>query len=128
MKQLLRLSALLVVFGLVAAACGGDDDDNGSGGSGSLSGVSVTVSGKEFTEQLILGQILVNALEDAGANVNDQTAIFGSANTRAALESGDVDMYWEYTGTAWSVHLAREIGEAPADPVELYNGGQGWRS
>ena len=121
MKQLLRLSTLLIVFGLVAAACGGDDDDDGSGDSASLSGVSITVSGKEFTEQLILGQILVKALEDAGADVNDQTAIFGSENTRTALESGDVDMYWEYTGTAWSVHLGREIGEAPGDPVELYN-------
>ena len=119
MKHLLGLSALLVVFGLIVAC--GDDDNGANGGIASLDGVSITVSGKEFTEQLILGQILVKALENAGANVNDQTAIFGSANTRAALESGDVDMYWEYTGTAWSVHLGREITEAPGDPVELYN-------
>jgi osmoprotectant transport system substrate-binding protein len=132
---------LLVVF-LLVAACGDDDDDGAStdGGNASpteasgataegggeeeamleLDGVSLTVSGKEFTEQLILGQILVKALENAGADVDDQTAIFGSENTRTALESGDVDMYWEYTGTAWSVHLGREIGEAPGDPVELY--------
>ena len=116
MKYLLTFFALLAAFTLVVAC--GDDDDNG--GSGSLEGVSLTVSGKEFTEQLILGQILVKALEDAGANVNDQTNIFGSENTRTALESGDVDMYWEYTGTAWSVHLEREISEAPSDPVELY--------
>ncbi len=119
MKQLLGLSALLIVFGLIVACS--DDDDDSSRRSTSLNSVSITVSGKEFTEQLILGQILVKALEDAGADVNDQTAIFGSANTRAALESGDVDMYWEYTGTAWSVHLEREITEAPGDPVELYN-------
>ena len=74
MKQLLRLSALLVVFGLVAAACGGDDDDNGGGGSASLSGVSVTVSGKEFTEQLILGQILVKALVDLPRHGSSQGA------------------------------------------------------
>jgi osmoprotectant transport system substrate-binding protein len=116
LKYLLTFFALLAAFTLVVAC--GDDDDNG--GSGSLEGVSLTVSGKEFTEQLILGQILVKALEDAGANVNDQTNIFGSENTRTALESGDVDMYWEYTGTAWSVHLEREISEAPSDPVELY--------
>lgn len=131
---------------MLVVACSGDDDDDTSGDSGGaspteaaagggggspteapaegdmhpLEGVSLTVSGKEFTEQLILGQILVKALENAGADVNDQTAIFGSENTRSALESGDVDMYWEYTGTAWSVHLGREIGEAPGDPVELY--------
>jgi osmoprotectant transport system substrate-binding protein len=126
LKYLLRLSAFLVVL-LLVVACGDDDDDAGSGNGGgggedmaALDGVSLTVSGKEFTEQLILGQILVKALENAGADVNDQTAIFGSENTRTALESGDVDMYWEYTGTAWSVHLGREIGEAPGDPVELY--------
>ena len=105
---------------MLVVACGDDDDDGGANGAG-LEGVSLTVSGKEFTEQLILGQILVKALENAGADVDDQTAIFGSENTRSALESGDVDMYWEYTGTAWSVHLGREIGEAPGDPVELYN-------
>ncbi|MPY81615.1 MAG: hypothetical protein GEV04_25265, partial [Actinophytocola sp.] len=39
---------------------------------------------------------------------------------RAALDSGDIDMYWEYTGTGWSVILQREISEAPADTQELY--------
>lgn len=66
-----------------------------------LSGATFTVGSKEFTEQLILGQITLELLQAAGANVNDQTGLAGSNAVRKALLSGDIDMYWEYTGTAW---------------------------
>ncbi|MPZ24506.1 MAG: glycine/betaine ABC transporter substrate-binding protein [Dehalococcoidia bacterium] len=121
------------IFGLVAAvvlapflliACGDDDDDDGSDTTPSadaapLEGVSFAVGSKEFTEQLVL-EIAIKALEHAGASVEDKTSIFSTANVRAALDSGDIDMYWEYTGTGWSVILQREISEAPADTQELY--------
>src|SRR3712207_7960913 len=56
---------------------------------------------KEFTEQLILGQITLQTLEAAGATVNDQIGLAGTVAARKALESGEIDMYWEYTGTGW---------------------------
>jgi osmoprotectant transport system substrate-binding protein len=70
-----------------------------------LAGKSFTVGSKEFTEQLILGQITKLVLEDAGATVKDQTGLVGSPVVREALVSGDIDMYWEYTGTGWITHL-----------------------
>lgn len=70
-----------------------------------MSGMSFTVGSKEFTEQLILGQITIQVLEDAGADVSDETGLVGSDTVRAALVSGDIDMYWEYTGTGWINHL-----------------------
>lgn len=113
------LSALLLTLGL--AACGGSDDATGGtdagGGSGGgdavadqvdLSGVSLTAGSKEFTEQLILGQILVQALEAAGAEVEDRTNLTGTSTVRAALESGEIDVYYEYTGTAWINILGNE--------------------
>ena len=66
-----------------------------------LSGVSLTVGSKEFTEQLVLGQIAVQALQATGADVTDQTGLSGTPVVREALEQGEVDMYWEYTGTGW---------------------------
>ncbi|GGK74466.1 glycine betaine ABC transporter substrate-binding protein [Mangrovihabitans endophyticus] len=82
-----------------AAACGSDD---GVGdGNGPLAGSSVTVGSKDFDEQLVLGQITVLALKNAGADVTDQTNLGGTNAARAALKSGDIDVYWEYNGTAW---------------------------
>ncbi|MGI8985014.1 MAG: glycine betaine ABC transporter substrate-binding protein [Acidimicrobiales bacterium] len=114
-SQLWRLFAVLIPFAFVAAACGSDDDSSGSDGGGSdsetvagsldLSGMSFTVGSKDFTEQIVLGQILVQALEAAGAEVNDQTNLGGTVQNRDALLAGDIDMYWEYNGTGWQVHL-----------------------
>ena len=67
----------------------------------SLAGTTVKVGSKEFTEQLILGQIAVQALRGAGATVEDHTKLVGTPVVRGALTSGQIDMYWEYTGTAW---------------------------
>lgn len=73
-----------------------------------LAGVQLTVGGKEFTEQLILGQITIQLLEAAGAEVSDQTSLGGSTVAREALESGEIDMYWEYSGTAWLTYLGND--------------------
>jgi osmoprotectant transport system substrate-binding protein len=114
-----RLTAVLVGVAMAALACGGDEGDGGGGDDG-LSGASFTVGSKEFTEQLILGQITIQALEDAGASVNDQTGITGTTNVRQALTSGEIDMYWEYTGTGWAELLGNEIADAPTDEEELF--------
>ncbi len=68
----------------------------------------VVVGSKEFTEQLILGAMSVLALEDAGFKVTDNTGLGGTEMARNALESGEIDTYWEYTGTAWLVALGHE--------------------
>jgi osmoprotectant transport system substrate-binding protein len=77
-----------------------------------LSGAEFTVGSKEFTEQLILGYIALEALEAAGASVTDQIGLGGTGENRAALEAGEIDMYWEYTGTGWITHLG-EVDPVP---------------
>jgi osmoprotectant transport system substrate-binding protein len=75
-----------------------------------LSGASLSVGSKEFTEQLILGHITKLALEDAGAEVDDQIGLVGSTAVREALTSGEIDLYWEYLGTGWVTYLGNESG------------------
>lgn len=110
----LTLIAALLALALGVTACGGDDDDeNGNGLGGEvedvdLSGQSFTVGSKEFTEQLILGEMTIQMLEGAGAQVSDETGTEGSVATRRALEGGQTDMYWEYTGTAWLTYLGED--------------------
>ncbi len=76
--------------------------------SGSTSDVVVKVGGKDFTEQLILAQLAIKALEANGIKTEDKSNVAGSDTCRKALESGEFDMYWEYTGTAWLMLLANE--------------------
>ena len=70
-----------------------------------LSGTSLSVGSKNFTEQLILGKIAVILMKSAGADVTDLTNIPGSASARYAQLDGQIDMEWEYTGTAWISYL-----------------------
>ena len=109
--KLLRLIGLIAVLVMVAAGCGGGGGGGSVSGDIDLSDAEYTVGSKEFTEQLILGQITLQALEAAGATVNDQTGLAGSVAAREALESGEIDMYWEYTGTGWITYLGH------TDPV-----------
>ncbi len=75
-----------------------------------LDGADVSVGSKNFTEQLLLGKISMILLKSAGADVDDLTNIPGSASARAAQLEGNVDMEWEYTGTAWISYLGHEDG------------------
>ncbi|WP_405781792.1 glycine betaine ABC transporter substrate-binding protein [Streptomyces sp. NBC_01378] len=78
----------------------------GSVGQGEpLKGAAITVTSKEFTEQLILGAMMGIAFKAAGAKVLDRTGIQGSIGAREAIKNGDADGMYEYTGTAWITYL-----------------------
>ncbi|MFF7854964.1 glycine betaine ABC transporter substrate-binding protein [Streptomyces sp. NPDC007904] len=106
-----RLTGALLAGALLAAAsaCGltsgspmVDDVEPGSVGRGRpLEGAKLTVTSKEFTEQLILGAIMGIAFQAAGAEVVDRTGIQGSVGSREAVVRGEADAGYEYTGTAW---------------------------
>ncbi|HEX6194497.1 MAG TPA: glycine betaine ABC transporter substrate-binding protein [Jiangellaceae bacterium] len=102
-----KAASLLAAAGLVLAACGDDDDgdttsaeDGDAADVAGLEGAELVVGSKDFTEQLIVGEIARIALENAGASVTVEN-LAGTDVVRAALENGEVDMYWEYTGTGW---------------------------
>ena len=67
---------------------------------------NVTVGSKNFTEQLILGELMVQALEGAGYTVSNRLSLGGTAVVRQALEAGEIDVYAEYTGTGLLVHFS----------------------
>jgi osmoprotectant transport system substrate-binding protein len=69
---------------------------------------TIRVGSKEYTEQLILGQITLLALQNAGYAVEDKTGVAGSNKVRTALLTKEIDVYWEYTGTGWLSHLQHD--------------------
>jgi len=105
-------TAALVLAGCAAAetetTAGTDDVATSVFGAYDLSGMDITVGSKDFDEQLILGEMLVAAFEEAGATVDNKVDLGGTSVARAALESGDIDIYMEYNGTGWAVFLGNE--------------------
>lgn len=95
---------------LVAAGCAAPTDTTDTTRAPvavDLSVAALTVGSKDFTEQHILGEIAVHALQAAGAEVVNRVGLSGSQNVRELLLAGQVDLYWEYTGTAWTNYLDR---------------------
>jgi osmoprotectant transport system substrate-binding protein len=85
-----------------------------------LSGIDLAVGSKDFDEQLILGEMMVLAFEEAGATVDNKVNLGGTSIARAGLESGEIDIYMEYNGTGWTVHLGQE--QPSFDPEVLTSG------
>ncbi|WP_254665927.1 glycine betaine ABC transporter substrate-binding protein [Streptomyces sp. WMMB 322] len=83
-----------------------------------LEGAQLTVTSKEFTEQIILGKIMGLIFRAAGADVVDRTAVQGSIGARSAVETGTADGMYEYTGTSWITYLGHT--KPVPDPVEQW--------
>lgn len=79
----------------------------------------IVVGSKDFTEQLLLGSMIVQLLEANGYAVTDQTGLGGTTVNREALVAGEIDVYWEYTGTALVNFLG--IEEVITDPNQAYS-------
>ncbi|ADK80137.1 glycine betaine ABC transporter substrate-binding protein [Sediminispirochaeta smaragdinae] len=77
----------------------------------------VTVGAKNFTEQYIVGNMMAELLRNKGFEVKEQFGT-GSKITRDGLETGQTDLYAEYTGTAWSVYLGHDT--TITDPETLF--------
>ena len=59
----------------------------------------IVVGGKNFTEQQIMAEMTSQLLKAKGFTPDKRTGM-GSAVLRQAQESGQIDVYWEYTGTS----------------------------
>lgn len=68
-------------------------------GVGAASAQTVVVGGKNFTEQQIMAEMTSQLLQAKGFKT-DKRAGLGTAPLRQAQEAGQVDVYWEYTGTS----------------------------
>ncbi|WP_300063972.1 glycine betaine ABC transporter substrate-binding protein [uncultured Roseobacter sp.] len=77
----------------------------------------ITVGGKGFTEQLILAEMTTRLLAANGFEVEKADGM-GTTVVRQALESGAVDLYWEYTGTSLVTFNKVEERLSPEDTYE----------
>jgi len=67
----------------------------------------IVVGSKNFTESVILGEMLAQKLESAGCTVDRRLNLGGTLVCDAAIASGSLDSYVEYSGTALTAILHR---------------------
>lgn len=80
----------------------------------------ITIGGKNFTEQYLLPELAKLLLEEEGFTVNLRTGV-GTAIARQSLETGQIDMYYEYTGTAYTVFYQEDDTAIMTDPQKVYD-------
>jgi osmoprotectant transport system substrate-binding protein len=121
------LFALVLVLGL--AACGDDNGDNGGGGGGGgkqivsnpdNGKVNLTIGSKNFTEQIVLGEIYSQALEAAGYKVDKQLNLGSEQVALQALKGGEISGYPEYTSTALTSFFDVAPEAVPSDAQQAY--------
>ncbi len=141
-RSVLALLAIGLTLGL--AACG-DDDSSDSGSTGSSGAAAsttttqaadskviqsnpdngskptITIGSKNFTENFILGEIYVQALQAAGYKVKKQLNLGSEQLALKAVKSGRVDAYPEYTGTVVTSFCKLKDADVSHDPDQVYS-------
>ena len=76
---------------------------------------AIVVGSKNFTEQLILGELLAQTIErETGLPVQRRLNLGGTLICDRALVTGDIDVYVEYTGTALTAIFHQPAAKDPS--------------
>lgn len=104
-KKLLSLAmGAVMLMSLALTGCGSKD--------------TVTIGSKDFSENIILGEILSQLIENkTELKVERKLNMGGTFINFEALKKGDIDLYAEYTGTGLTAHLKMDV---ITDPDEAY--------
>lgn len=82
-------------------------------------GKTITVGSKDFTEQIILANMVSDLIEEnSDINVNRRIDIGGTQVCFGAMQSQDIDMYLDYSGTAYIDILKQPVS---SDSELVYN-------
>jgi osmoprotectant transport system substrate-binding protein len=81
---------------------------------------SLIVGGKNFTEQLLLPELAGILLEQAGFDVTLKTGV-GTVIARKSLENAQTDLYYEYTGTAYTLFYKQKDTAIMTVPDKVYD-------
>ena len=131
LRYLLMVALLAMSLGLVA--CGSDDDSGEdapaepTASSGAIQSdpangdaPTLTIGSKNFTEQIVLGEIYAQALEAAGYNVKTDLNLGSETVALSALKNGEISGYPEYISTALTSFFDTAPEDVPGDVNGAY--------
>jgi len=103
----MRMAFIVIGALLVLPACGPPRENR------------IVIGSKNFTEQLVLGEIIAQQIENkTHLPVERRFYLAGSYICHQAILGGRIDIYPEYTGTALTAILKRQPS---SNPGEVYN-------
>jgi len=80
----------------------------------------IVVGSKNFTEQVILGELMAQAIERyAGLPVDRRLNLGGTFICDRAIQTGDIDLYVEYSGTALTAVFKQPVERDPQVVLDL---------
>jgi len=101
--------ALLLILGIGAYLSG----TSGASGIGA-STTTIRISSKNFTEQLLLAEMMAQMIEEhTDVRVDRRTGMGGTMIVHQALVQGQIDIYAEYSGTALTAILNLPVVNDP---------------
>ncbi len=118
-KSIMKKFSFILILALTAAViagCGSKETAGTEAGS-SDEKATIKIGTKDFTENLILGEIYALALEDNGYKV-DRVFSIASSVVHTSIVNGDIDLYPEYTGTGLLAVLKLPL---ETDPQKVYD-------
>jgi osmoprotectant transport system substrate-binding protein len=130
----LLLVLALALPGVLVSACGSEESSGGDAtatatakaGAGAIqrdeanAETKLTIGSKNFTEQRVLGEIYAQGLRAAGYDVQTKLDLGDEHVALKALESGEIDAYPEYTGTALQSFFGKQPDELPKNPQAAF--------
>ena len=107
-KWVLSITAALLVLLFVINGVSSALSNRGSGD-------TITVGGKDYTEQVVLCHMVADLIEEnTDLTVKRQPMLGGTQVCTGAVRSGEIDLYIDYTGTCY----ADTLGYTPISDVE----------
>lgn len=110
--RLLLVGLVLVLAGLPACGSEGESDS----ATGTKEALAITVGSKLDTEAQLLAHLMAGVLEDRGYQVTRKIRLGSTDLIRRAFLAGDIDVYWEFTGTGLGILKQTPVG----DPAQAY--------
>ena len=95
MSSSLRVGLSLLILTLLLTACGGAATEPSTTGSGK----PIAIGSKNFTEAILVAELYAQVLEANGFTINRKFNLGATPIAQTALETGDIDLYPEYTST-----------------------------
>jgi len=105
MKKLLIFSMIMILALGTLTGCGESEK-------------VIKIGHKNYTEQRIVGQLFAKIIEAKTEYETDVTEFGSTSIVFGALQEGEVDLYGEYTGTAYAAQLSES---GLKDPQKVYD-------
>jgi osmoprotectant transport system substrate-binding protein len=116
------LVLLVLIPMLILSACGSSSTGSSSSGTPTTTKVPITVGSKLDPEAQLLGEMYVLLLQKAGFTVNPKLALGMTPIVFAALKSGAIDLYPEFTATGLNLLGVKSSFNPTQDYQTVANG------